>query len=36
VQREAQRLGIPLTTLAENSVIDLTIDGAGEVNPAST
>jgi len=30
---EAQRLGIPLTTLEEHPVIDLTIDGADEVNP---
>lgn len=29
----AQSLGIPLTTLAEHPVIDLTIDGADEVDP---
>lgn len=29
----AQRAGIPLTTLHEHSVLDLTIDGADEVNP---
>jgi len=33
VQEEAQRLGIPLTTLDEHPVIDLTIDGADEVDP---
>ena len=30
----AIRLGIPLTTLAEHPVLDLTIDGADEVDPA--
>ncbi len=30
----AQKLGIPLTNLDEHSVIDLTIDGADEVDPA--
>lgn len=30
----AARLGIPLTTLAEHPVLDLTIDGADEVDPA--
>jgi ribose 5-phosphate isomerase A len=29
----AQEVGIPLTTLAEHPVIDLTIDGADEVDP---
>jgi ribose 5-phosphate isomerase A len=33
VAQEAQRLGIPLTTFAENPTIDLTIDGADEVDP---
>ena len=33
MQAEAQRLGIPLTTLADHPVIDLTIDGADEVDP---
>ena len=33
VEQEARKLGIPLTTLAENPVIDLTIDGADEVDP---
>lgn len=33
IQQEAQQLGIPLTTLEEHPVIDLTIDGADEVNP---
>lgn len=32
-EREARRLGIPLTTLAEHPHIDLTIDGADEVDP---
>ena len=31
VEREAERLGIFLTTLSEHSVIDVTIDGADEV-----
>lgn len=31
---EALRLGIPLTTLEEHPVVDLTIDGADEVDPA--
>lgn len=33
VEEEARRLGIPLTTLNEHPVIDLTIDGADEVDP---
>ncbi|EFO80920.1 ribose 5-phosphate isomerase [Oscillochloris trichoides DG-6] len=33
VEEEAQRLGIPLTTLEEHSQVDLTIDGADEVDP---
>jgi ribose 5-phosphate isomerase A len=32
VEKEAQRLGIPLTTLDEHPAIDLTIDGADEVD----
>ncbi len=32
-KREARRLGIPLTSLEEHPVIDLTIDGADEVAP---
>ncbi len=34
VRAKALRLGIPLTTLEEHPVIDLTIDGADEVDPA--
>lgn len=34
IQAEAQRLGIPLTTLEDHPVIDLTFDGADEVDPA--
>jgi len=34
VEAEAQRFGIPLTTLEEHPVVDLTIDGADEVSPA--
>jgi ribose 5-phosphate isomerase A len=34
VEAEARRLGIPLTTLDEHPVLDLTIDGADEVDPA--
>lgn len=34
VEAEAQRLNIPLTTLEEHPVIDLTFDGADEVDPA--
>lgn len=33
VETEARKLGIPLTTLEEHPVIDLTIDGADEVDP---
>ncbi len=33
VEEEARRLGIPLTTLDEHPVVDLTIDGADEVDP---
>ena len=33
IEAEAQRLGIPLTTLDEHPVVDLTIDGADEVDP---
>ena len=33
VRDEARKLGIPLTTLDEHPIIDLTIDGADEVDP---
>jgi ribose 5-phosphate isomerase A len=33
VEEEARRLSIPLTTLEDHPVIDLTIDGADEVDP---
>jgi ribose 5-phosphate isomerase A len=33
IREEAQELGIPLTTLNEHPVVDLTIDGADEVDP---
>jgi len=33
VEADAQKLGIPLTTLDEHPVIDLTIDGADELDP---
>ncbi len=33
VETEARRLGIPLTTLDETPMMDLTIDGADEVTP---
>src|SRR5213078_4147437 len=33
VGAEAQRLGIPITTLEDCAAIDLTIDGADEVDP---
>ena len=32
-EERAQELGIPLTSLAENPILDLTIDGADEVDP---
>ncbi|MEO8608663.1 MAG: ribose-5-phosphate isomerase RpiA [Chloroflexota bacterium] len=34
VEAEARELGIPLTTLEDHPAIDLTIDGADEVDPA--
>ena len=34
-EREARRLGIPLSTLAEHDQIDVTIDGADEVDVGS-
>src|SRR5512139_771658 len=34
IEAEARRLSIPLTTLEEHPVIDLTFDGADEVDPA--
>lgn len=33
MESEARRLGIPLTTLADHPIVDLTIDGADEVAP---
>ena len=33
VEAEARKLGIPLTTLDEHPVVDVTIDGADEVDP---
>jgi ribose 5-phosphate isomerase A len=33
VEGEAQRLGIPLTALDKHPIVDLTIDGADEVDP---
>lgn len=33
VEREARSLGIPITTLAVHPALDVTIDGAEEVNP---
>lgn len=33
VEAEARRLGIPLTTLEKHPLVDLTIDGADEVDP---
>jgi ribose 5-phosphate isomerase A len=33
IETEARQLGIPLTTLEDHPVIDLTIDGADEVDP---
>jgi ribose 5-phosphate isomerase A len=32
-QRDAQRLGVPLTTLEETPALDLTVDGADEISP---
>src|SRR6202790_1480588 len=32
-QRDAQRLGVPLTTLEETPALDLTVDGADEIAP---
>lgn len=34
IEAEARRLGIPLTTLEDHPVIDLTFDGADEVDPS--
>jgi ribose 5-phosphate isomerase A len=34
VEADARALGIPLTTLEEHPIVDLTIDGADEVDPA--
>jgi ribose 5-phosphate isomerase A len=34
IETEAQKLGIPLTTLDDHPVVDLTIDGADEVAPS--
>ena len=34
IEAEATRLGIPLTTLEEHQVVELTFDGADEVDPA--
>jgi ribose 5-phosphate isomerase A len=33
IQEEAQKLGIPLVTLEDHPVVDLTFDGADEVDP---
>lgn len=33
IEAEARRLDIPLTTLAEHPIVDVTIDGADEVDP---
>jgi len=33
VEADARKLGIPLTTLDEHPIVDLTIDGADEVDP---
>ncbi|NIS80616.1 MAG: ribose-5-phosphate isomerase RpiA, partial [Anaerolineales bacterium] len=33
IEQEAKRLGVPLTTLEEHPEIDITIDGADEVDP---
>ena len=32
-RRDAQRLGVPLTTLEETPALDLTVDGADEISP---
>jgi len=32
-QRDAQRLGVPLTSLDETPALDLTVDGADEIAP---
>jgi ribose 5-phosphate isomerase A len=34
IEAEAQKLGVPLTTLEEHPVIDITIDGADEIAPS--
>jgi ribose 5-phosphate isomerase A len=34
IEAEARRLGMPITTLEDHPVIDLTFDGADEVDPA--
>lgn len=34
IEAEAHRLGIPVTTLEAHPVVDLTIDGADEVDPS--
>ena len=33
IEAESRRLGIPVTTLEEHPAIDLTVDGADEVDP---
>jgi ribose 5-phosphate isomerase A len=33
VEQHAQQLGIPLTTLEDHTIVDVTIDGADEVDP---
>jgi len=33
IEQEARMLGIPLATLEEHPVVDITIDGADEVDP---
>ena len=33
IETEARKLNIPITTLEEHPVVDLTIDGADEVDP---
>ena len=32
-ERQARKLGIPLTKLADNNLLDLVVDGADEVDP---